>query len=301
MRSICAFSAAVFALSLILPVPLAAQTENERLSRAIVIIKNFVADTCQRPGVTGTRTTIAAKAAIEAETKGLARILATLGGEVGGNAERVNWDGVGQEQLAQAMESGNQCAQRMTEILQPVFLPVPAPTPAPAPAAAPAGVTNLEAAKKGQPQYASRSTYGFLEWEIGIHATPEGCFGGVRARSDWLTQIGLTQAVPHSSECVPVPERPACSYEGTGRDAPLYPVCYWTAENCRSDYAVITKMLTNARSSEQVIRVPCEEVDWAAAAKRHEAYALWLQPTMPGGRRGLKRLHFVYTVQQRTP
>jgi hypothetical protein len=280
-------------MSFVLPAPLAGQTENERIAQAIVIIKNFVADTCQRPSVTGNRTTISGKATIEAETKGLARVLAKLGGEIGGNAERVNWEGVGQEQLAQAIESGNKCAERMTEILQPVFLPVPAP--------APASVTNTEVPKKGQPQYASRSKYGFLEWEIGVHAAPEACFAGIRARSDWLTKIGLTQAVPNSSECLPVPERTTCSYEGNGRDAPLYPVCYWTSENCRSDYAAITTMLTSVSPSEQVMRVPCEEVDWTAAAKRYEAYELWLEPPMRGGRRSLKRLHFVFTVQQRTP
>lgn len=253
MQSIVAFSIAFAGgIGLVLPTSLEAQVESQRATEALRIINQHIATVCHRPNTIGNRTTVSANAKIDANIKGLIGKLVDVGGEVGANAERVNWDGVAQEQMAQAIDSGNKCSIRMTELLLPLLMPVPV-------TAVDSTAGASKTTKPSQARYAVRGSYGFVRWDSGLFPTPDAC----------SARIGMARA----SDCRRLPERLVCAYES--RDgSPLYPVCYWALQECESEYKAITEYLAQ-RSEVRVSRVACEETDWADAAKRYET---WRKP-----------------------
>lgn len=256
-----------------------AQAPTER-QEALEHIQSFIARVCQRAVVSGSRTTVGGRAQIDADLKGLSRLLANVGGEVGANAERVSWDGVAQEQVVQAIESGNACGVQITELLVPLLLSEPvSPPDDPSPSAAP------EAGATGETRYGARHVYGFLRWQNGLHPTAETCVASIvgAARSSMV------------SECARVPATLACSYEGRG-DAPLYPICYWSMQSCRADYDTVTERLARSDAFSDIVRVGCEQTPRRAAVERYNA---WTAPRTVGMFRVLRAP--IYTTLWRGP
>lgn len=280
MRCIPAFSI-LLAMAVGLPASstLHAQALTER-QEALEHIQSFIARVCQRAEVSGSRTTVGGRAQIDADLKGLSRLLANVGGEVGANAERVSWDGVAQEQVVQAIESGNACGVQISELLVPLLLSEPVTPPE-----EPSTSAGPESGATGETRYAARHVYGFLRWQNGIHPNPEACVASIVAE----TRSSLV------SECARVPETMACSYE-TRWDFPLYPICYWSMETCLEDYDIITQRLAGGGVFGSIVRVGCEETAWRTAVERFNA---WVDPPPTGGLRRLRPP--IYTTVWRGP
>lgn len=229
-----------------------AQTSDAAFDAALALISNFITRNCQRPAATGSRTEISGNAKIEAELKGLTKLLAGVGGDVGANAKRVIWDGVDQSQMAAAMPSGNDCAVKMTELLAPRLLPQRSAT---------ATEPDRVRGDTKQPDVAT-ALYGVrrdcgqvLFWRKALHATPQGCLS--------VLSVG--------DVCRRLPQYLYCSYEAVPDSTAVYPVCHWTAKDCGTYFENVTALGKETRAS-PIRRVDCEQVLTQAAAKHYEAY-----------------------------
>ena len=230
-----------------------AQSSGEQ-QRALEIIEQFIGKVCQRP-TGGSRTTIGGNVQIDAELKGLTRLLVNVGGQIGAQAQKVSWDGVAQDQIAQAMAAGNNCSVQITALLFPRFFPETSPGPSSKPPAA-------SQSKSAGPQYAARRSYGFLQWRNGLHPTAETC----------VASISPSDLISRTTDCRRVPERLVCSYESYNRGA-LFPICYWTAEDCETDYRLITARLAKRPPDVwPIARVGCEDVERTKAVAQYEAW-----------------------------
>ncbi len=242
---------------LMAPQPSVAQTYVQERDAAITIINDFIATNCQRPPVKGSQTNIGIDAKVEAKLKGLtARLLADVGGEVGTNARRAQWDGVAQSHIAEAMAAGNQCSVEMAKLLLPRLLP-PKSKELTQPVREDDDVMQLDVTKK---QYGVRSRYEkFVIWWEGLSATSEACLSK-------LSGVG--------GECRQLPQHMFCSYDYYP-GFPLRPWCYWTANDCENHFEYSRKLaqkldLHYGRTRPPSYRIGCERVPSSRALTQWE-------------------------------
>lgn len=202
-------------LCLIAPQLSAAQTYAEQIDAAITLINAFIAENCQRPTGKGGQTHISVDAKVEGKLKGLTTLVAEVGGDVGANAERTQWDGVDQSDMAEAMAAGNKCSVEMTKLVLPHFFP-PRPKDLMQPGGEDDGAVQIGVTKE---RYGVRSgSEKFLVWEKGISATADDC----------LRKLSYA-----GGECRGVPQHLYCSYE-YNPNFPVRPLCFWMAEDCET-------------------------------------------------------------------
>lgn len=255
--------ALVVLLGLVASHPVLGQTESER-ARALAIIWEFTAKACPRPSLDGRRTTVGGKADLSAELKGLTRALMDVKGTIGGQAEKVTWDGLAQADIARALESTDKCTIELNRLLIPRFIPEFRASAPERPASAPGDKPPIAA------QYAARSQNGIMVWRFGLHPTAAACLASLARRE--LTPMSGEST--RTSECFRLPDRPACSYESF-EGGPAYPVCYWTLARCEEDYGRITIAAAGREDARRVKRSGCEEVERTQAAAHYE---LWSNP-----------------------
>lgn len=267
--------AVVALLGVLVSYPVSAQTESEKV-RALALIGDFTARVCPRPSVDGGRKTVSGKADLSAELKGLTRALIDVKGAIGAQAETVSWDGVAQSDIARALESADKCTIEITKLLVPRFIPEfrePPVAPPPAP-----GISDAPAARASpvSAQYGARNENGVMVWRYGRHPSSGDCLTRLASRS--LALIPFSGESTRASECFLLPTRPVCSFEAFD-GGPAYPVCYWTAAACESDYSRTTGAATGRDEARKVRRSGCEEIEWGQAAG---IYELWSNPKAHG-------------------
>jgi hypothetical protein len=115
-----------------------------------------------------------------------------------------------------------------------------------------------------------------MVWRYGRHPSSGACLARLASRE--LALIPMSGESTRASECFPLPARPVCSFE-TFNGGPAYPVCYWMAEACESDYARITAAMPRRDDARRIRRSGCEEIEWGQAAGMYE---LWSNPKAHG-------------------
>jgi hypothetical protein len=240
---------AVFLASL---TPTVGQALNEH-QRALQIIAEHAQKVCPPPGTTGSRTEIGGDAKIKADVAGLTRRLIDVGGEIGGRARRTTWDGVAQEQLAQVIQSGNDCRLKLYELLVPHFMPPSVPR-------------NPETSRP----YALNIVYEHARQAVAFaHLYPTSIACLQEASNSFLASA--RQIVGVGRECKQVPSRPVCWLDAGFERSPPYPHCFWSVQECESAYrhprnsASVTAVGGRARAA-------CEEIAWDEALRINQTW-----------------------------
>jgi hypothetical protein len=190
---------------------------------------------CQKPELTGGSTTLEGSLTLKAGFDGLKAKLISLGGEIGVRAQRVTWEGIGQDQLGEAVASGNNCAATVMQVLGPLLVPMTGPRTGDRPPF----VTFPFVPFGLQSPILLYQTYG----------TAEQC-----AEDQFVRPFD-----PY--ECRRLPERVPCFYTKTAQHERL--TCHWTMAACEMDY-FRNRPLGG-------VGVRCEETGWTEALTRFRA------------------------------